>query len=135
MSKPEKPQNKAAKMRPDGMPVGKPFGPNNKGGRPKGSRHKLGEEFIKAMHDDWCEHGSQVIETVRLNKPEQYLKVVASILPKDINLNVNEYEDATTDELVEQIRQLDTIIRPFLDAGTASEAGEGTGKKARPTAH
>lgn len=129
------PQNKAAQMRPDGMPVGKPFGPNNKGGRPKGSRHKLGEAFLQDMLNDWKANGVNAIEKVREQKPEQYLKVVASILPKDINVNVNEFEDATTDELIEQIRQLDTIIRPFLDVGTEGEAGEGVGEATKPTSH
>jgi hypothetical protein len=59
------------------------FRPGNPG-RPKGSRNKLGEAFIAAMYADFQEHGVDVIEAVRTEKPDQYLKVVASILPKEI---------------------------------------------------
>lgn len=59
------------------------FKPGNPG-RPKGSRNKLGEAFIEAMYEDFQEHGVAAIEKVRTEKPDQYLKVVASILPKEI---------------------------------------------------
>lgn len=62
------------------------FLPGNNGGpgRPPGSRNKLGEAFLCAMYEDFRQHGVEVIQTVRTEKPDQYLKVVASILPKEI---------------------------------------------------
>lgn len=63
--------------------IGRPFQPGNPG-RPKGARNKLGEVFLKEMLSDFEQHGPKVIETVRTEKPDQYLKVVASILPKEI---------------------------------------------------
>lgn len=80
----------------------RPFAPGVSGnpkGKPKGSRHKLGEAFIEAMHEDFQEYGSAVIEEVRKDKPEQYLKVVASILPKEINVNTNAMEELSDDDL------------------------------------
>lgn len=53
-------------------------------GRPKGARAKLGEAFLEAMLADFTQHGDGVIEIVRDEKPDQYLRVVASILPKEI---------------------------------------------------
>ena len=64
-----------------------PFKPGQSGnpaGRPKGARSKLGEAFIKAMLEDFEQHGILAVETVRSEKPDQYLKVIASILPKEI---------------------------------------------------
>lgn len=57
------------------------------GGRPKGARAKLGEAFLQAMQDNFAKNGSETIETVRVEKPDQYLKVVASILPKELELS------------------------------------------------
>lgn len=57
------------------------------GGRPKGARAKLGEAFLQAMQASFAEHGEETIETVRIEKPDQYLKVVASILPKELELS------------------------------------------------
>ncbi|QGJ73802.1 hypothetical protein [Sinorhizobium meliloti] len=107
-------------------PVEHQFKPGNPG-RPKGSRNKLGEAFLEAMHADFEQHGTEVIARVRHEKPDQYLKVVASILPKDLNININNMDDLTDDQLIQRIRQLDSAIRPFLDAQGAGGSVGGTG--------
>ena len=104
----------------------------NPNGRPKGARSKLGEAFLEALHDDFNEHGKVAIEAARTQKPEVYLKVIASILPKDLNVNINSMDDLTDDQLVRRIRELDAAIRPFLDTQGASEPALGTGPE---TAH
>lgn len=112
-------------------PVEHQFKPGNPG-RPKGSRNKLGEQFIEDLYADWQAHGVDTLARVRDEKPDQYLKVVASILPKDLNVNINSMDDLTDDQLIQRIRSLDSAIRPFLDAQGASEPVGGTGSK---TAH
>ena len=84
------------------------------GGRPKGARAKLGEEFLQDMLADWTEHGKVVIDAVRIDKPDQYLKVVASILPKEMNLRVNDFDDLTDEQLA---RQLASIATQLANAG------------------
>jgi hypothetical protein len=69
---------------------------NSGGGRPKGARAKLGEAFLSAMQESFAKDGAATIETVRLEKPDQYLKVVASILPKELDLG-----DETVQAMVE----------------------------------
>jgi hypothetical protein len=104
------------------------------GGRPVGARNKLGEAFIQALHDSFNEHGPETIEQVRTEKPDQYLKVIASLLPKDVNLSVNNEIEMTDDELRERIRRLSSTIAPFLAAGDG-EAGaraEAPGSAAKP---
>jgi hypothetical protein len=88
----------------------------NPKGRPVGARSKLGEQFLEAMQADFEAHGAAAIITVRQDKPEHYLKVIASILPKDLNINVNQMDSMTDDQLIERIRALDATIRPFLDS-------------------
>lgn len=104
----------------------------NPKGRPQGARSKLGEAFLEALHADFAEHGVAAIKEVRETKPDQYLKVVASILPKDLNVNINQMDGLTDDELIERIRVLDATIRPFLDAQGTGGIGGGTGSQ---TAH
>ena len=60
---------------------------------PTSPRNRLGEEFISALAQDFAKHGAAVIERVRQEKPAGYLKVVASLLPKDVNLNVRPLDD------------------------------------------
>lgn len=59
-------------------------GNSGNGGRPKGARAKLGEAFIKALFEDFNENGVDAIAQVRDEKPDQYLKVIASLMPKEI---------------------------------------------------
>jgi len=95
-------------------------------GRPKGSRNKLAESFTQALHDDFMEHGVAAIATVRAEKPDQYLKVIASLVPKDVNLNVGNMEELSDDELAERVRNLASQLAPFLSGGIG-DAYEGVG--------
>lgn len=105
------------------------FLPGNNGGtgRPKGARNKLGEAFLDALHEDFNEHGQAAIVQVRIEKPDQYLKVIASILPRDLNVNINPNDEMTDEQLIERIRSLDAAIRPFLDLEGAGGTAGGTG--------
>ncbi len=113
------------------------FKPGNPG-RPKGARNKLAEAFTQALHDDFMEHGEVAIQTVRAEKPDQYLKVIASLVPKDVNLNVNNLDELSDAELAERIQSLAAQLAPFLAGGTgnADEGIEGTaGAKVAPRVH
>jgi Family of unknown function (DUF5681) len=75
----------------------------NPAGRPKGARSKLGEAFLGALADDFDEHGETVIQKVRGERPHEYLKIVAAVLPKQMQLEdltpKRRAEDLTDDEL------------------------------------
>lgn len=71
----------------------------NPKGRPKGSRNKLGEDFLSALQADFAEHGPATITKVRTERPHEYLKLVAGILPKELNVTTNAVEDLTDEEL------------------------------------
>lgn len=74
----------------------KPGQSGNPTGRPKGARSKLGEDFVKALQQDFKAHGISVIEKVREDKPDAYLKVIASILPKEVTVNINPLDEFNT---------------------------------------
>lgn len=105
----------------------------NPAGRPKGARNKLGEAFLEAMLDDFTQHGVAAIEVVRAKKPDQYLKVIASILPKEMNLNVTEqFSEMTDDELADRARRLARDLAPLLGGVGSDPAGNaGKGRKAK----
>jgi hypothetical protein len=74
----------------------------NPKGRPKGSRNKLGEQFLAALQTDFETHGVKVIKKVREERPHEYLKVVASILPKELDLGISPYDSMTDAQLKSQ---------------------------------
>jgi hypothetical protein len=66
---------------------GRPFEPGRSGnpaGRPRGSRNKLGEDFIAAVAQDWTDHRSKVLARVRQTSPAAYLRTVASLAPQHL---------------------------------------------------
>lgn len=67
------------------------FLPGNSGfgGRPKGSRNKLGEAFISDLRDVWNEMGVEALRRCAIEEPAQFVRVVASLMPRDIHLGVD----------------------------------------------
>ena len=66
----------------------KPGQSGNPKGRPKGARNRLGTQFLEALEADFNQFGPQAIAQVREKKPEVYIRVVADLLPKEANINV-----------------------------------------------
>lgn len=100
-------------------PVEHQFKPGNPG-RPKGSRNKLGEEFISKLCADFEQHGVDAIVKVREKRPHEYLKVIASILPKELHV-----KDATLGEMTdEELVGLLASIRSLTAADHGAAAGE-----------
>lgn len=62
------------------------FGEGNPG-RPKGSRNKLSETFLRVLADDFGENGVEVIERLRMESPAQYANVIAKLMPKMMELS------------------------------------------------
>jgi hypothetical protein len=71
-------------------------------GRPLGSRNSLGGDFVAAVHADWQTHGAAVLERVRKTSPAAYLRVVASLVPREILLDTRggPYPDLSNEELI-----------------------------------
>ena len=90
---------------------GSPGGP----GRPKGARNKLGAAFIDDIHAAWEKHGRDALDRMIKERPGDFVKVVAHLMPKDLHmsLNANPLEDLTDDELREKIRETTRELRKF----------------------
>ena len=81
------------------------------GGRPRGSRNKLGEDFIAAVYEDWYEHGPAVLARVREQDPAAYLKITASLVPSRLDVApANRFEAMSAKELLGSIAE---SLAPF----------------------
>ena len=56
-------------------------------GRPKGAKNKLALIFTTALYKDFKENGVEALQRLREDSPGEYSRVIASILPKDINFD------------------------------------------------
>ena len=77
------------------------------GGRPKGARNRLGEQFLEALAQDFAEHGQRAIVACREERPTDYIKVVAGLLPKELLLRkdpVDEMSDAEIADALDLLR-------------------------------
>lgn len=55
-------------------------------GRPAGSRDRLSTAFLKELADNFEKHGKITLEALRQADPATYIRVVASLQPKEIDL-------------------------------------------------
>jgi hypothetical protein len=96
---------------------GNPGGP----GRPIGLRNKVTTDFLTALSEDFARHGMKAIQRMRNAKPHVYVQVIASLLPKQVQI-----EDKPFDGLGDT--DLATII---LAAQAALSAHRELGERAK----
>jgi hypothetical protein len=130
---------KAASRKPAGAKPARSAPVQAGAARPKRSRKTLVDDFAAALRADFRAHGAGVIAAVRAEKPDQYLKVVLTLLPKDFAASSESFDDKTTleqlsdEEIRHRIRGLEASLRPLLDSDAdLSGAARGAGTKASP---
>lgn len=103
------------------------------GATPRRTKKTLGDDFLDAVRADFRTHGAGVIAAVRADKPDQYLKIVQSVLPKDLHVSIDNLESLSDDEIRRRIRGLEAVLGPFGDqpdgAPSLSGAAAGAGPK------
>lgn len=102
-------RRKPARRKPAAKPVAAPKP------RPKRAKKTLGDDFLAAVRADFRAYGAGVIAEVRADKPDQYLKIVLSVLPKDFDAKINQMDGLSDDEIRCRIRALEAIVKPFLE--------------------
>jgi hypothetical protein len=58
------------------------------GGRPKGSRNKLGEAFIADVYARWQARGGEALDRMIDTDPGGFVRVVAQVLPDKLEVDV-----------------------------------------------
>jgi hypothetical protein len=87
-----------------------------KGGRPKGSRNKLAAQVFEDILAHWRQpaaagselcKGQEALETLYRERPGEYLRLTASVLPKEFVFEnaVTELDDDELDRMIEMLRE------------------------------
>jgi hypothetical protein len=111
--------------------VGRPFEPGQSGnpaGRPKGPRNKLSEAFIADLVATWEEHGRTVLNRIIAEAPTAYVRVIAGVVPRELNVKDEGPFAAMSDE------DLDKAIAALLEV-TEADHRANTGDAEAATAH
>jgi hypothetical protein len=104
----------------------KPGQSGNPAGRPVNARNRLSERFLTDMLADWEAHGAEAILKFRGERPGDYVKVMAAIVPKEFSVKVNEMEELTDEQLGAQLAVvLAELAAAGVLAGTRGEAAAG----------
>jgi Family of unknown function (DUF5681) len=56
----------------------------NPAGRPAGAKNRLQSDFLNALAEDFREHGGEAIRIMRVERPAEYVKCIASLLPNEL---------------------------------------------------
>jgi hypothetical protein len=96
---------------------------NSGGGRRRGSRNKLTETFVDIIAKDFAEHGAEAIERVRQGDPVMYLRIVGSLVPRELiakreQASDCDYAELTEEEVIEMLEaeRRRTLVQRVLKA-------------------
>jgi Family of unknown function (DUF5681) len=95
----------------------------NPAGRMKGSRNELHADFLEALAEDFRQHGVEAIRVARIERPTEYLKLVAGTLPRQFEIEattiVQEMPGDEIDRLLEAARR--QLLQQSAIDGTIAE--------------
>jgi hypothetical protein len=102
------------------------------GGRARGVKNRLSQAFLKALADDFEQHGEEAIKICRVERPNEYLRVIAHLMPKELEITDNRLNDISDDELD---RLITIAKRQLIEAAARdAEGGVESSPNGRPAA-
>ena len=79
------------------------------GGRQAGSKNKLHAKVFDSLLKEWEEHGDEVLRIVRMEKPDVWLRVVTSVLPREVMFTDDRISQLTDDEIRDYLAALPEV--------------------------
>jgi hypothetical protein len=73
------------------------------GGRPKGVRNKLSGAFLNDLLEEWNAGGREALRIARIEDPVRFSIMVASLLPKEMQIEVGPLQELSEDKLIAYI--------------------------------
>lgn len=127
MSDPENTERKQA------VTLFKPGQSGNPRGRPKGSRNKINEAFLRDFYEAWEAFGRPALMATAWTDPAAFVKVAAALLPKEFKIETS-VMDMTDEQLQQRIRSLAAALGDEI--GAVAGVREPSGREeAQTTAH
>src|SRR3954451_9864769 len=93
----------------------------NPAGRPRGSRNKLAESFIRDVYEKWEDQGNAALAEVIKRKPWEFVKIVASLMPQKLEIT-SKFTSLPDAEL------RDSLARALTELGARTDARSSRGR-------
>ncbi len=100
-------------------------------GRPKGSRAKISESFLRDVYEAWEKHGMKVLLEVIEKQPVAFMKTVSYLIPREWNIkHTDAFSEMSEDDLRRALEQVRSLISAGLGRKTDKDvAAEDGGSK------
>jgi len=92
-------------------------------GRRQGARNRISTALLTAFADDFEKYGEETVRITRVEKPVEYLKIAASLLPKEFEITHSQQLQELDDG---ELHQFINRLRDELRRGLVGDAGERT---------
>lgn len=100
----------------------KPGQSGNPKGRPKGSRNKINEAFLNDFYEAWQAFGRPALMAAAWEDPASFVKIAASLLPKEMHIKDTTFDEMSDDELAAVL----AAVRGIVASGAGKAANGGT---------
>lgn len=87
----------------------KPGNCANPGGKPVGSRNRLQGDFLRELSADFELHGKSAIIECRMTKPDVYVRMIASLMPKELEIT-RPLDGLNEEELIAAVAALQSFV-------------------------
>lgn len=82
---------------------------SHSGGR-AGARNAFSRTFMDVIAADFAQHGKDAVEMLRQERPHDYLKLLSTLLPKELPSDVPTVEDMTDDEFTSMLNAVRSLV-------------------------
>jgi hypothetical protein len=94
------------------------------GGRSKGARNKLQSGFLRDLAEAWEREGAAALRIMVKEEPSKFVQVCASLMPKEVALDVGgPLAELSDEELLEALQAVKELRARTIEA-EAVELGE-----------
>src|SRR5262245_30508308 len=98
----------------------KPGQSGNPAGRPAGARNRLQSGFLADVLAAWERDGKAALEIMFKEKPAEFCKMIAGLMPKEVALDVTALAAMSDEELAERLERIERLEAMMLVAGQQS---------------
>ena len=87
-----------------------PYMPNAAGNN-GAARVKLQRKYFDALLADFAEHGETAIKIMRIEEPGAYVRVIASLMPKEFTVTDNALGDMSDEDLQQLLARAQAMLK------------------------